>query len=139
MIPFRIRAQSGLPLYRQIADQVQQALLTGKLQPGDKLPSHRELAVKLVVAPLTVKQAYDYLERQGWTETKRGMGTFLSKKPVAALHSEKREALRDTVRKMLEQTRELSMDRQALLDLIDELADGQWMKKEVPLDGHRGN
>jgi len=67
-----------LPLYRQLMRQVVEAIASGRLQAGDRLPSHRELSDQLVVAPLTVKKAYDELEAQGFLESAQGRGTFVS-------------------------------------------------------------
>ena len=50
------------------------------MQPGDKLASHRDLAEALVIAPLTVKKAYDELERAGYIVTRRGKGTFVAER-----------------------------------------------------------
>ena len=66
-----------LPIYRQIMRQIVEAIAGGRLKPGDRLASHRELSEQLVIAPLTVKKAYDELEAQGYIETQRGRGTFV--------------------------------------------------------------
>ena len=57
--------------------QIMEAVAGGRLKPGEKLPSHRDLAEQIVVAPLTVKKAYDELEALGYLETQRGRGTFI--------------------------------------------------------------
>jgi len=57
--------------------QVTEAIAGGRLKSGDKLTSHRELSEQLVIAPLTVKKAYDELEALGYIETQRGRGTFV--------------------------------------------------------------
>src|SRR5580700_12315505 len=57
--------------------QITEAIAGGRLKSGDKLASHRELSEQLVIAPLTVKKAYDELEIQGLLETQRGRGTFV--------------------------------------------------------------
>ncbi|MGB6002439.1 MAG: GntR family transcriptional regulator, partial [Thermoanaerobaculia bacterium] len=60
-----IATGSELPIYRQIMRQITDAIAGGRLRPGDKLTSQRDLAVQLVISPLTVKKAYDELEREG--------------------------------------------------------------------------
>ncbi len=72
-----VNTSDELPIYRQIMRQITQAIAGGRLRPGEKLPSHRDLAEQIVVAPLTVKKAYDELEALGLIETQRGRGTFL--------------------------------------------------------------
>jgi GntR family transcriptional regulator len=67
-----------VPLYRQIMRQIMEAIAGGRLASGEKLASHRDLSEQLVIAPLTVKKAYDELEALGFIETQRGRGTFVS-------------------------------------------------------------
>lgn len=92
-----------LPLYRQIMRQIQEAIAGGRLQPGDKLASHRDLAEQAVIAPLTVKKAYDELEALGFIETQRGRGTFVCAKPPRTTLAEQRAELRESARKLLAQ------------------------------------
>lgn len=78
-IPFHIHITPGddAPIYRQIVRQVVEGVASGTLEPGARLPSIRVLSKKLVVAPLTVKKAYDELDAQGLIEMRRGQGTFV--------------------------------------------------------------
>ena len=73
-----INPGDDLPIYRQIMRQLTDAIAGGRLAAGERLPSHRELSEQLVIAPLTVKKAYDELEAQGYIDTQRGRGTFVS-------------------------------------------------------------
>jgi GntR family transcriptional regulator len=75
-----INPGAELSIYRQIMRQIVEAIASGQLEAGAKLPSHRELSEQIVVAPLTVKKAYDELEALGYIETQRGRGTFVSEK-----------------------------------------------------------
>jgi GntR family transcriptional regulator len=68
---------SGLPVYRQIIDQVRRMLVAGRLAPGDRLPSIRDLAAQLRINPLTVGRAYGDLEREGLIEMRRGLGMYV--------------------------------------------------------------
>ncbi len=68
---------SGLPVYRQIIDQVRRMMVSGRLAPGERLPSIRELALKLRINPLTVGRAYGDLEREGLIEMRRGLGMYV--------------------------------------------------------------
>lgn len=96
-----IRPGDDLPLYRQIMRQVMDAIAGGRLAAGERLPSHRELSEQLVIAPLTVKKAYDELEALGYIETQRGRGTFVAARlPRAAAsvqHAQIAEAARALV------------------------------------------
>ena len=85
MIIFRLDPKSGVPIYRQIQDQVRFAIASGLLTAGEQLPTVRALAVELAVNPNTVIKAYSELEREGILTTEQGTGTFvgeLAKAPV---------------------------------------------------------
>jgi GntR family transcriptional regulator len=96
-----VHAGDELPIYRQIMRQITEALAVGRLQPGDKLPSHRDLAEELVIAPLTVKKAYDELELLGFLETQRGRGTFVCLRQPRLKMADQREQIDAAARKLL--------------------------------------
>jgi GntR family transcriptional regulator len=77
MIEFRMDRRSGVPAYRQIIDQVRHAIHLGILQPGDQLPTVREVVRQITINPNTVHRAYRELELQGLTEGRTGSGTFI--------------------------------------------------------------
>ena len=68
---------ADVPLYRQLVTQVQLAILSGDLRPGDRLPSTRELARRFAIHPNTVSAGYRELEREGWTELRHGSGVYV--------------------------------------------------------------
>jgi len=98
-----INPSDELPIYRQIMRQITDAIAGGRLKPGGKLASHRELSEQLVIAPLTVKKAYDELEALGYIETQRGRGTFISAKLPRADPKAQAGQLQDAARKLLSQ------------------------------------
>jgi GntR family transcriptional regulator len=77
---FRLDAHSGVPVYRQLIDQVQAALARGALFPGDQLPTVRHVAVELAINPNTVSRAYREMEIRGILDTQQGTGTFIADK-----------------------------------------------------------
>lgn len=77
---FRLDLASGIPVYRQIMDQVRGGIASGSLAAGDQLPTVRQLSVDLAVNPNTVLRAYRELELGGLLETHQGTGTFISQK-----------------------------------------------------------
>jgi len=74
--------RSGVPVYRQIIDQVQGGIASGSLVAGDQLPTVRQLAVDLAINPNTVLRAYRELELGGLLETQQGTGTFITQKRI---------------------------------------------------------
>jgi GntR family transcriptional regulator len=79
---FRLDLRSGVPVYRQIIDQITGGIATGILKPGDQLPTVRQVAVDLTINPNTVGRAYRELEIRGVLETQQGSGTFIGNQTV---------------------------------------------------------
>jgi len=100
----RIDPADPRPIYVQVMDEVRRAVAIGALSPGDPVPSIRETARQLRINPLTVKQAYDELEREALVEVRRGLGTYVradvsaeaTREVVASAVAER--ALRDAYR-----------------------------------------
>ena len=96
MVEYRIDRHSGVATYVQIVQQTKQALRLGMLEPGDKLPTAREVVEATAINPNTVLKAYRELEREGLVEARRGLGTFVRRSLGAApadspLHGELEE------------------------------------------------
>ncbi|MFJ8664177.1 GntR family transcriptional regulator [Streptomyces sp. NPDC093600] len=77
MLEYRIDRRSGIATYLQIVQQTKQALRMGVLEPGDRLPTAREVVEATAINPNTVLKAYRELEREGLVEARRGLGTFI--------------------------------------------------------------
>ncbi|MFY9673641.1 MAG: GntR family transcriptional regulator [Terriglobales bacterium] len=118
---FRLDLQSGVPVYRQIIDQVRGGIASGALAVGDQLPTVRQLAVDLSINPNTVVRAYRELELGGLLETHQGTGTFISSQKLKGGGAERERQLSQivgdcvaragaagfTVEELIEQLREL--------------------------------
>jgi len=89
--------RSGVPVYRQIIDQIVAGIATGSLRPGDQLRTVRQLAVDLSINPNTVIRAYRELEIRGVLDTQQGTGTFISNKPVRRDDSERQRRLNQLI------------------------------------------
>jgi len=76
----RFRIDLSQPLYEQVLDQIRSSIAKGEIDLGEKIPSVRELAQALKINPNTVMRAYQELERDGLTKTRRGQGTFITTK-----------------------------------------------------------
>jgi len=95
--PFRLDLHSGVPVYRQIIDQVLGGMASGKLGAGDQLPTVRQVAVDLAINPNTVVRAYRELEIRGVLETQQGTGTFIAQKKVRQDEVERQRRLAQLV------------------------------------------
>ena len=120
----RINPSDDLPLYRQIIRQVADAIAGGRVAAGEQLPSHRELAAQLVIAPLTVKKAYDGLEQDGLIETQRGRGTFVSRRLPRADAAAGRERLRESAQRLLSQAALIGVPLEEVVALLNEMQKG---------------
>ena len=118
MIPLHLSEASGVPLYRQIVDQVADAVRSGQLAAGTRLPSVRELSSQLLVSGITVRRAYADLEAAGVLVRQQGRGTFVADDVAPAaealLHEEAREALRAAV----DAARAAGLDEGAIREVV---------------------
>jgi len=97
MVVWRVDPGSSEPLFQQIVNRVKQAVATGVLKPGDRIPSVRELAKELVINPNTIARAFRDLEAQGVTVSRRGSGTFVAERRVVLTAEERRRRLREAL------------------------------------------
>lgn len=122
MIAFKLNPKSGVPVYRQIQDQIRYGIASGLLSPGEQLPTVRALAVELSVNPNTVIKAYSELEREGTLTTEQGSGTFVASEPPATLSEEKRQAkLESLCLEFLSQAARYGFSSQEVLRAIEDL------------------
>lgn len=93
-LPIKLDFRSGVPIYVQIVEQIQNLVVTGELLPGDQLPTVRQLASELRVNFNTVARAYRLLDENELISTQQGRGTFLLERPSAEMQSHlRRESL----------------------------------------------
>jgi GntR family transcriptional regulator len=96
-LTFRLDLRSGVPIFRQIIDQVTGGVAAGTLIGGNQLPTVRRLAVDLSINPNTVMRAYHELEIRGVLETRKGTGTFVSQLKAVRDDAERRRKLKQLV------------------------------------------
>ena len=113
-------AASG-PLYRQIVDGVKREISEGRLRPGESLPSFRGLAEELLVSLITVKRAYEELERDGIIYRKQGLGTFVAEEGVARNRDVRRGAAERLMRRAVCEAVEAEMDEREILGMTKRL------------------
>ncbi len=115
---FSLDAASGVPFYRQIIQQIEQAILARRLEPGDRLPTIRALAIELKINPNTIAKAYGELEIRGIVTTQVGSGTYVSNKRIDMEDSERTKKMEAGVARFIRDMEALGMDRAAMLDLV---------------------
>lgn len=115
---FHIDPSSGTPIYRQIFDQVRQAVAGGTMRPGDRLPSVRDLAVELAVNPNTIAKAYQELEREGVIETPRGRGSFIATPDQRLTPEQRRERLLVAIDRLIAEAYHLDVSDDDVRELI---------------------
>ena len=93
----RADTHSGVPVYRQIIDQIRFHVASGLLTPGDALPSTRDLSAQLALNPMTVSKAYSLLERQGLVERRPGLSTVVRARRSREARLDRTERLRATL------------------------------------------
>jgi GntR family transcriptional regulator len=137
LMQLHIATGSELPIYRQIMRQITDAIAGGRLRPGDKLTSQRDLAVQLVISPLTVKKAYDELEREGLIRTERGRGTFVASGAPAIDREEQLERLREMARRLLSRAHLIGVSLPDLVELIGEAEKDLAAERELSQESPR--
>ena len=118
-VNFTLDAANGTPIYRQIIQQIEYAILSGRMRPGDRLPTIRSLAVELKTNPNTIARAYNELEIRGILATQVGSGTFISdKKPVMEDDSLNRK-IREVIGRFVQEMRDLGVEKREMVKLIE--------------------
>jgi len=118
---FKLDLRSGVPVYRQIIDQVLGGISAGALKPGDQLPTVRQLAVDLAISPNTVVRAYRELEIREVLETQQGTGTFITDKKPAKNEMERQRRVAQLAGELLARAGAEGITLAELLDHFNEL------------------
>jgi len=117
----KLDLRSGVPVYRQIIDQVRAGMAAGTLSAGDQLPTVRQLAVDLAINPNTVLRAYRELELGGVLETHQGTGTFISEKKINRNNAERERQLAQLTGEFASRAGAAGFTVEELLDRLYEL------------------
>ena len=117
LINFRLDPRTGVAPYRQLVDQVGQAVSLGLLRAGDRLPSVREVVTQITINPNTVHRAYRDLEHEGVVEGRPGLGTFVVASS-SQLASEDREKLISGLRDWVDRARLVGLDAEGIAALV---------------------
>jgi DNA-binding transcriptional regulator YhcF (GntR family) len=114
----RLSNSDGVPVYRQIVNQVKYMIASGRLRPGQELPAIRALAERLVLNHNTVVHAYARLEREGLIVCRHGSGSFVADQPRRQAAGDSAQALSEKVDSLLTDAEHMNLDLNQLLQLI---------------------
>jgi GntR family transcriptional regulator len=112
---------SGVPVYRQLMDQVKFHVASGLLAPGDELPSTRALSAQLGVNPMTISKAYSFLERDQVVERRPGRPLVVKKIEGELIRDRKGEQLRESLASTVTMAKQLGIDRDEAIAIFSDL------------------
>lgn len=115
--------QSSKPIYMQIVDSIVIDILQNKQKPAEKLPSVREMAVKMGVNPNTIQRAYGELERMNVVETRRGQGTFVLDNAIL-LDELKTSMQKEIIENYVEQMLEIGVSNKDMIEQLQNYLEG---------------
>lgn len=119
---FQVSTSSGVPIYRQIIDQVKTQIATGRLQEGVFLPSVRQVAQELEINPMTVSKAYSLLEKEGILEFVRGQGMAARAPHIPKKNLQKREEhMMPLLKEVVTKAQQLSLDKEKVMKALESL------------------
>jgi len=107
------------PIYEQICQQIKNAIVKGALQPGELLPSIRNLARELRISVITTKRAYEELERDGYIETVGGKGTFVSLHNTELLKEKRMQLIEEKISDIVLEGKMLNISLSTLHKMLD--------------------
>jgi len=117
-INFFLDPSNGIPIYRQIIQQIEYAILSGRMRPGDQLPTIRSLAVDLKTNPNTIAKAYGELEIRGILATQVGNGTYISDKKPLVEDNSLNLKIQEVLARFMQEMRDLGVEKRELIKLV---------------------
>lgn len=113
-----LNPNNGVPIYRQLFQQLRQRIVSGQLAVGEQLPSVRDLSERVKINLLTAAKVYQLLESEGLVETRRGLGTFVVDGNVSRSVTEKRRLIAPAVEQVVTEAQHLKLSEEELIKLI---------------------
>ncbi len=113
-----ITNSSGLPIFEQIENSIKEAIFSNELKEGEMLPSVRSLANDLKISFLTVKRAYDELEKAGFIKTVQGKGSYVAPKNLDLIKEEKLKEIQGYIEKIYEVSKISNISKEEVIELF---------------------
>ena len=132
-IPVHLSMGDPEPMYRQIESQLRDFILSGRLEPGTRLPSMRALAHDLSCSVITTRRAYEDLESEGFIRTRQGIGTVVAEISEEKMAAYRREAVDGAMGEAVRAGRRAGLTEEDLRDILEET-----LQREVASVHQRG-
>ena len=121
-----ISASNPKPMYEQVVDEIQRLIVTGQLQHDEMLPSIRELSTDLRTSAITIRRAYQELEREGFIYTRAGKGSFVARLSAEKLMQWKMEQVKQALWEAVLQAKRLDLTEEQVRELFADM----WLKAD---------
>lgn len=125
---FSLNTASGIPIYRQLIDQIKQAIRMNLLQAGEKLPSVRVFASRLQINPMTISKAFAQLEIEGVLTRKRGIGMLVAEKTQS---SDLTESIEKPLLEFIHNARKEKLSDEDISILVQQYLSLKYMRKQL--------
>lgn len=120
-----ISNSSNVPIYEQIKNQIIDQILKDDLKEDEALPSIRTLSADIKISVMTIKKAYDELEKEGYIITRQGKGSFVAPKNLELAKEEKKKEIEEHINKIVAISKIYNIDEKEVLDLFKYMFEGE--------------
>ena len=110
---------SSIPIYEQIKNQIITQIMNDDLNEGESIPSIRSLANDIKISLMTIKKAYDELEKEGYIKSVQGKGTFVAPKNLELAHERANKDIEDHIMKIIEISTKYNISKKEIIDLFE--------------------
>ena len=114
-----ISNSSSIPIYEQIKNQIITQIMNDDLNEGESIPSIRSLANDIKISLMTIKKAYDELEKEGYIKSVQGKGTFVAPKNLELAHERANKDIEDHIMKIIEISTKYNISKKEIIDLFE--------------------
>ena len=120
-----ISNSSNVPIYEQIKNQIIDQILNDDLKEDEALPSIRTLSADIKISVMTIKKAYDELEKEGYIITRQGKGSFVAPKNLELAKEQKKKEIEEYINKIVSISKIYNIDKKEVLDLFKYMFEGE--------------
>lgn len=114
-----VQTKSGLPIYEQIERQIKEMIVSGELKEGEMLPSIRALAADVKISVITVKRAYEDLEKEGMIYSVQGKGFYVDNPDLQYVKEKETVGIEEHLGEWVSEAKKAGMTKQEALDMLD--------------------